>query len=131
MLAGLLIAAPLSKMSGSVAVGRVLSFLGLLRTSEEKRPPALIRRRDELLAQAPEPSTDALRVLAVNRQARYAHVSGNLPRPDETRGHPDAHRLTAEQKGGRRPHARRTAQLARTRRASARGGGSGAAGADG
>jgi membrane glycosyltransferase len=27
-----------------------------------------------------------------------AHISGNLPRPPETRGHPDPHRLTAEHK---------------------------------
>jgi hypothetical protein len=42
--------------------------------------------------------TDGLRYIARNRHARYAHVSGNLPRPPETRGHPDPHRLTAERK---------------------------------
>src|SRR5690606_28278666 len=35
---------------------------------------------------------------ARNRQAMLAHLSGNLPRPAEARGHPDPHRLTAEQK---------------------------------
>jgi membrane glycosyltransferase len=39
-----------------------------------------------------------LRLLAADRQARYAHITGNMPRPAESRGHPDPHRLTAEQK---------------------------------
>jgi membrane glycosyltransferase len=97
-LAGLLLAIPLSKMSGSVRAGRLMNSLGLLRTPEEKHAPAVIRRRDELLAQAKEPARDGLRLLAADRQARYAHITGNLPRPAESRGHPDPHRLTAEQK---------------------------------
>jgi membrane glycosyltransferase len=97
-LAGLLLAIPLSKMSGSVRVGRLMHALGLLRTPEEKHAPSVIKRRDELMAQAKEPARDALRYLAADRQARYAHVTGNLPRPAESRGHPDPHRLTAEQK---------------------------------
>jgi hypothetical protein len=39
-----------------------------------------------------------LRRLARDQQARLAHISGNLPRPAESRGHPDPHRLTAERK---------------------------------
>jgi membrane glycosyltransferase len=97
-LAGLLLAIPLSKMSGSVLVGRAMHSLGILRTPEEKHAPWVIQRRDELMAQAKEPARDALRYLAADRQARYAHITGNLPRPAETRGHPDPHRLTAEQK---------------------------------
>jgi membrane glycosyltransferase len=97
-LAGLLLAIPLSKMSGSVRVGKLMHALGILRTPEEKHAPWVIQRRDELLAQAKEPARDALRYLAADRQSRYAHITGNLPRPAETRGHPDPHRLTAEQK---------------------------------
>jgi membrane glycosyltransferase len=97
-LAGLLLAIPLSKMSGSVRAGRLMHALGLLRIPEEKHAPPVIRRRDELLARAPKPVEDALRLLAADRQARYAHITGNLPRPPESRGHPDPHRLTAEQK---------------------------------
>lgn len=97
-LAGLLLAIPLSKMSGSVLTGRVMHSLGLLRTPEEKQAPPVIRRRDELLAQAKELAPEGLRLLATDRQARYAHITGNLPRPAESRGHPDPHRLTAEQK---------------------------------
>jgi membrane glycosyltransferase len=97
-LAGLLLAIPLSKMSGSVLVGKLMHSLGILRTPEEKHAPWVIQRRDELMAKANEPARDALRYLATDRQARYAHITGNLPRPAETRGHPDPHRLTAEQK---------------------------------
>jgi membrane glycosyltransferase len=97
-LAGLLLAVPLSKLSGSVAVGKLFGWFGLLRTPEEKHAPPVVRRRDELLQQAAAPQKDGLRFLARNRQARYAHISGNLPRPTEARGHPDPQRLTAERK---------------------------------
>ncbi|HEX2493980.1 MAG TPA: hypothetical protein VHK24_09410, partial [Steroidobacter sp.] len=97
-LAGLLLAVPLSKLSGSVTVGRFFASLGLLRTPEEKQVPPVVRRRDELFVQARAPHADGLRFLARDRQARYAHVAGNLPRPAEMRGHPDPHRLTAERK---------------------------------
>jgi membrane glycosyltransferase len=97
-LAGLLLAVPLSKLSGSVAVGKVFAWLGLLRTPEEKHAPFVMRRRDELLEQTAPPQKDGLRYLARNRQARFAHITGNLPRPAESRGHPDPHRLTAERK---------------------------------
>jgi membrane glycosyltransferase len=97
-LAGLLLAVPLSKLSGSVAVGKLFGWFGLLRTPEEKHAPPVVRRRDELLQQAHAPQKDGLRFLARNRQARYAHISGNLPRPTEARGHPDPNRLTAERK---------------------------------
>jgi membrane glycosyltransferase len=97
-LAGLLLAVPLSKVSGSVKLGRFLSWFRVLRTPEEKHIPPVIRRRDELLAHAAGMPTDGLRYIARNRQARYAHISGNLPRPQEARGHPDSNRLTAERK---------------------------------
>jgi membrane glycosyltransferase len=97
-LAGLLLAVPLSKISGSVKLGRFLGWFRVLRTPEEKHVPAVIRRRNDLLAHAASMPTDGLRYIARNRQARYAHVSGNLARPQETRGHPDPHRLTAERK---------------------------------
>ena len=97
-LAGLLLAVPLSKLSGSVWIGRLLGKLGLLRIAEEKAPPDIVRRRDELLQQAPPSEGDMLQFLARNRQARYTHIAGNLPRPPATRGHPDPQRLTAEQK---------------------------------
>jgi membrane glycosyltransferase len=97
-LAGLLLAVPLSKVSGSIGVGRALSRLALLRTPEEREMPELMKRRDELVQLATPPPTEGLRFIARNRQAMLAHITGNLPRPAETRGHPDPHRLTAAQK---------------------------------
>jgi membrane glycosyltransferase len=97
-LAGLLLAIPLSKLSGSVRIGRALSRLGLLRIAEERSRPEIVRRRDELLEQAPAPVDDFLAFLAGNRQARFTHIAGNQPRPAATRGHPDPQRLTADNK---------------------------------
>jgi membrane glycosyltransferase len=97
-LAGLLLAVPLSKISGSTGAGRVLAKLRLLSTPEEREIPELMRRRDELVHQATPPPREGLRYIARNRQAMLAHIAGNLPRPNETRGHPDPHRLTAHHK---------------------------------
>jgi membrane glycosyltransferase len=95
-LAGLLLAVPLSKLSGSTPAGTWLDRLALLRTPEEREPPTLLRRRDEIIEHAPPPPRDGLRHLARTPQALMAHIAGNAPRPAETRGHPDPHRLTAE-----------------------------------
>lgn len=97
-LAGLLLAIPLSRVSGSPHAGGLLARLGLLRTPEEHRLPTLMLRRDELVRESPALPRDALRFIVRNRQAMLAHIAGNLPRPPETRGHPDPHRLTAERK---------------------------------
>src|SRR5690606_14357661 len=97
-LAGLLLAIPLSKMSGSEPAGHILRHLSLLRTPEEHRMPDLQRRRNELLKDAPPLPREALKLLARDRQALLTPIAGNLPRPPEARGHPDPHRLTAERK---------------------------------
>jgi membrane glycosyltransferase len=97
-LLGLLIAIPLSRASGSRAIGGALSKLGLLRTPEEVDLPALVRRRAELVAQARALPEDGLRYLARNREARLAHVEGNLPRPADPPGQPDPNAFTARQK---------------------------------
>jgi membrane glycosyltransferase len=97
-LLGLLIAIPLSRASGSRAIGGALSKLGLLRTPEEVDLPALVRRRAELVAQASALPEDGLRYLARNREARLAHIEGNLPRPADPLGQPDPNAFTARQK---------------------------------
>jgi membrane glycosyltransferase len=61
-------------------------------------PPALVVRRLELLEQAAPLPEDGLHYLARNREARLAHIRGNLPRPADPRGRPDPHAFTAEQK---------------------------------
>lgn len=96
--AGLALAIPLSKASGSVRAGQMLAKLGLLRTPEEQAAPDLLRRRDEIAHTAEPLPADGLRYLASHSQARLSHVVGNLPRPLDSRGHPNPHRLTAEYK---------------------------------
>ena len=77
---------------------KVVRVVRLAAHAGRKARAAVVRRRDELLGHAAAPQKDGLRYLARNRQARYAHITGNLPRPAESRGHPDPHRLTAERK---------------------------------
>ncbi len=97
-LLGLFLSVPLSRISGSATAGRVMERVALLRTPEEKNPPPLVTRRRGLLATAVELPADGLWYLAHNREARWAHIHGNLPRPAEPRGVPNADALTAEQK---------------------------------
>jgi membrane glycosyltransferase len=97
-LLGLFLSVPLSRASGSVSLGRILSRLALLRTPEEVETPPLVARRQELVHQASAPPQDGLRHLARNREARLTHINGNLARPADPRGHPDPYAFTAEQK---------------------------------
>jgi membrane glycosyltransferase len=97
-LLGLLLAVPLSRASGSEALGGALSRVALLRTPAEVEKPALLVRRAQLIAQAPDLPRDGLRYLARDRDARHAHISGNLARPRDPRGRPDPHAFTAQQK---------------------------------
>jgi membrane glycosyltransferase len=97
-LLGLFLAVPLSRASGSEALGRALLRIGLLRTPEEIEQPAMVLRRTQLIAQAGDLPEDGLRYLACNREARLVHIGGNLARPADPRGKPDPHAFTAEQK---------------------------------
>src|SRR6202790_7605 len=97
-LLGLFLSVPLSRASGSVSLGRILSRLALLRTPEEVETPPLVARRQELIRQASAPPQDGLRHLARNREARLTHINGNLARPADPRGHPDPYAFTPEQK---------------------------------
>jgi len=97
-LLGLLLAVPLSRVSGSAFLGRALSKVALLRTPEEVQLPALLVRRAELVANAHELPQDGLRYLARNREARLAHIEGNLPRPLDPPGQPDPNAFTSQQK---------------------------------
>ena len=97
-LLGLFLAVPLSRASGSQGLGRFLSRLALLRTPEETEVPALVARRQELVRDAGALPDDGLRHLARNRESRLIHITGNLARPADPRGHPDPYAFTAEQK---------------------------------
>jgi membrane glycosyltransferase len=97
-LLGLFLAVPLSRASGSEVLGRALLRIGLLRTPEEALQPAMVLRRNELIAQARDLPEDGLRYLAQDREARLVHIGSNLARPADPRGKPDPHAFTAEQK---------------------------------
>jgi membrane glycosyltransferase len=97
-LLGLFLSVLLSRASGSETIGRALARVALLRTPEETERPALVRRRQELIAAAEPLPEDGLYFLARNLAARSAHVHGNLGKPAATRGQPDPNALTAEQK---------------------------------
>jgi membrane glycosyltransferase len=97
-LLGLFLSVPLSRISGSERLGLFLSRLALLRTPEEVETPALVARREELLRTGADLPLDGLRFLARHPDARLIQVEGNLARPADPRGHPDAHAFTAEQK---------------------------------
>jgi membrane glycosyltransferase len=97
-LVGLLLSVVLSHASGSETIGRALERVGLLRTPEEARRPALVQRRQALIAAAEALPDDGLHYLARNAGARAAHVHGNLGKPPAPRGQPDPHALTAEHK---------------------------------
>ncbi|HEY2676282.1 MAG TPA: glucans biosynthesis glucosyltransferase MdoH [Steroidobacteraceae bacterium] len=97
-LLGLFLAVPLSRFSGSQSMGSFLSRFALLRTPDEVETPALVARRGELVRDSDALPDDGLRFLARHREARLAHISGNLPRPANPRGQPDPHSFTAEQK---------------------------------
>ncbi len=97
-LLGLFLSVPLSRISGSESVGCWLARVALLRTPEEAEPPRIIVRRQELQNSAAALPRDGLWHLARNREARWAHINGNLPRPAEPRGEPNSHALTAEKK---------------------------------
>jgi membrane glycosyltransferase len=97
-LLGLFLAIPLSRLSGSESLGKFLSRLGLLRTPEEVETPALVARREELVRAGEALPADGLRYLARHRDARVAHIGGNLPRPPDPRGQPNPNLFTAQQK---------------------------------
>jgi membrane glycosyltransferase len=96
--AGLMLAIPLSKASGSVRTGQLWLRLAIFRIPEESAPHPIIQRRNALVAEAVAPPTDGLQHLARDPAARAAHLAGNLPRPTDQRGHPNPQRLTAEEK---------------------------------
>lgn len=98
VLAGMLMAVPLSRLSGSTALGRALARVGLLCTPEEATAPPVLRRRDALLATAEPLPSDGLRALAQDPARLVAHLHVNPGLPPTPRGAPDAARLTAAQK---------------------------------
>jgi membrane glycosyltransferase len=98
-LAGLLLAIPLSRASGSAKAGQILRRLGLLVIPEEVARPPIMARRAEL-QQEYEGLVHGMTIERLVRDpvARAAHFHTLLPRDDIVRGRPDVDRLTARAK---------------------------------
>ena len=98
-LLGLVLAAPLSQMSGSTAVGLAMRRFGLFLTPEEEGPPAIIRDFQALHARAASGPANAIRAIAEDAALREAHFRFVNPSP-RRRGAPEAAYLTAAHKIG-------------------------------
>lgn len=95
---GLLLAIPLSWMSGRPDIGHGLRWLGLLLIDSETSAVPIIRRRDAIAAAFPPLPADGLAYLATHADAAAAHIAFNQPKPQPALGRPDADLLTAEAK---------------------------------
>lgn len=96
-IAGLLLAVPLSRLSGSISAGSRLRRAGLLLTPEESAPHPIIVKHRQALTERIELPADGVVALAMNPAVRDAHYRWASPAPRQ-RGAPDAAYLTASQK---------------------------------
>jgi membrane glycosyltransferase len=98
---GLLLAIPLSWLSGQLAVGLALKRVGLLRTPEEYRPPAIVTRANELQARNAQlgfDDTDALLAVFSEPGLHEHHEAMLAPTPPRRRGEIEPDRAMAEAK---------------------------------
>ncbi|HEY8383573.1 MAG TPA: glucans biosynthesis glucosyltransferase MdoH [Microvirga sp.] len=98
---GLLLAIPLSWLSGQLAVGLALKRLGLLMTPEEVRPPAIATRANELQARNAAlrlDDADALTALFEDPGLREQHEAMLPVTPPRRRGEIEPDRAMAEAK---------------------------------
>jgi len=95
--AGLLLAAPLSKWSGSARLGAALRRAGLLLTPEEREPPVIFQARSATMARLPGLPADGVHALATGEAVRNTHFRWTSSAP-RFRGAPDAAYLTAIEK---------------------------------
>lgn len=98
ILVGLILSVPLSKLSGSTAAGSILGHLCLLRIPEDVQPPAVLTRRNQLVASANPLPDDGLLALVQSKSVCEQHVQALLSCPADPRGSPNADRLTATAK---------------------------------
>jgi membrane glycosyltransferase len=98
---GLLLAIPLSWLSGQLAVGLALKRMGLLYTPEEHQPPAIAVRANELQARNATSGiddADALMALYADPSLQEQHEAMLPPAPARRRGEVDPERALAEAK---------------------------------
>jgi membrane glycosyltransferase len=98
-LVGLVLALPLSAVSGSAFFAKLARVFGFFTTPEEVAIPMVIRRRDVIerrLGRVLEPVT--IECLLTDENARQRHFAAVLPRPPAARGKPDVTYMTARAK---------------------------------
>ena len=98
---GLVLAIPLSWLSGRLAVGLALKRLGLLLTPEESHPPEIATRANALqdeLARHGHDDADGLVALCRDPSLREQHEAMLPPAPPRRRGDIDADRALAQAK---------------------------------
>jgi membrane glycosyltransferase len=98
---GLVLAIPISWMSGQLAAGLALKRLGLLMTPEEHTPPPIVVRANTLqteLTRLGIDDTDALVALHGDETLRRAHEAMLPTPPHRARGHIDPDRALAQAK---------------------------------
>jgi membrane glycosyltransferase len=98
---GLLLAIPLSWLSGQLSFGLALKRLGLLMTPEERHPPAIASRANELQARNTIlrfDDADGLQALYENPALREEHEAMLPQPPSRRRGEIETDRALAEAK---------------------------------
>jgi membrane glycosyltransferase len=98
---GLILAIPLSAASGLLSLGLALKRVGILQTPEERDPPAIVRRANELTCELSAlriDDTDGLMAIYDDTSLRQRHIQLLPETPRRTRGQVDAHRAVAEAK---------------------------------
>jgi membrane glycosyltransferase len=98
---GLLLAIPLSWLSGQLGAGLALKRVGLLLTPEERRPPSIATRANELQARNAAldfDDTDALLALYQDPALREQHEAMLPPAQPRRRGEIETDRALAEAK---------------------------------
>jgi membrane glycosyltransferase len=100
-LLGMILAAPLSRMSASRRAGMAMQRGGLLLIPEETSTPPVFLRRDDILAAMPHADTageDGLRVIARDGAVRRTYLTWFTPRVPPPRGQADLEILSARKK---------------------------------
>jgi membrane glycosyltransferase len=98
---GLVLAIPLSAASGMLSLGLALKRMGVLTTPEERDPPAIVRRANELTGELSSlgiDETDGLMAIYADTTLRQRHIQLLPEAPRRIRGRVDAHRAVAETK---------------------------------
>lgn len=94
---GLVFSIPLSALSGSRTLAKVLRFLGVLNIPEEVKEQPIMQQRDKF-AKTLQQNIDHLDLTALlnNSDLQQAHFDMVGSAPKATRGHPNVHKISAE-----------------------------------